>query len=99
MKTVTAAQARNHLGDLLGEVAHAKSEILITRRGKAIAKIVPVTVAPPTQSIDPRAGLVRQADGSYRNPEGIEDDSFFASLDELRAGGRQETPRDPFAAA
>lgn len=42
MRIVTASVARSHLSELLGEVAYAKVEVLITRRGKPLAKLVPV---------------------------------------------------------
>lgn len=35
-------------------------------------------------------------DGSYFNPDGIEDESFFANLEMIRADSRKWQPRDPF---
>lgn len=41
-----------------------------------------------------RARLVQLPDGSWLNPDGIEDESFFQSLDEVR--GESWGSRDPF---
>lgn len=37
------------------------------------------------------------ADGSITNPDGIDNPAFFEALDEIRAVGRAESPRDPFS--
>lgn len=47
------------------------------------------------------ATLERQPDGSYVNPSGIDDESYFVDLDDIRASrlksqaGRLPTPRRP----
>jgi len=41
-KTLSVAELKRHLSEALGEVAHAKSVILITRRGRPVARLVPV---------------------------------------------------------
>lgn len=41
--------------------------------------------------------LQKLPDGSYFNPESIEDHSFFESLESIRADGSAWQPRDPFA--
>ena len=41
MKKATVRELRNHYSRLLGEI-EAGEEILITRRGKAVAKLIPV---------------------------------------------------------
>jgi hypothetical protein len=43
-----------------------------------------------------KARLEQLPDGSWFNPDGIEDESFFHSLDEIRR--EPWTPRDPFKA-
>ncbi len=40
-KTVAAAKAKAHLLELLTEVDHDQAEVVITRRGKPVAKLVP----------------------------------------------------------
>ncbi|MDT8438865.1 MAG: hypothetical protein RQ729_07660 [Wenzhouxiangellaceae bacterium] len=37
------------------------------------------------------------ADGTVTNPDGVDDPDFFQALDSIRAAGRSELPRDPFA--
>lgn len=44
MRTIGAAEAETHLSQLLDRVAGGE-EILITRHGKAVARLVPATVA------------------------------------------------------
>ena len=41
--------------------------------------------------------LQKLPDGSYYNPEGIEDESFFQALEMIRAECPMWAPRDPFA--
>ena len=43
--------------------------------------------------------LQRLPDGTYFNPEGIDDEGFFQTLDAIRAERRLWQPRDPFAPA
>ena len=44
MKTIGAFSAKTHLSDLLEQVAHGES-FLITKRGRPMAALSPVTVA------------------------------------------------------
>jgi prevent-host-death family protein len=44
MKTIGAFSAKTHLSDLLDQVAHGES-FLITKRGKPMASLSPLTVA------------------------------------------------------
>ena len=41
--------------------------------------------------------LQKLPDGSYFNPEGIEDEGFFETLEMIRAERQTWKPRDPFA--
>lgn len=41
-ETVNVAEAKKHFSDLLGQVAFGKKNILITKRGKPMARLVPV---------------------------------------------------------
>ncbi len=43
MRTVGAFEAKTHLSQLLDEVQRTRCEIIIQRRGKTVAKLVPVT--------------------------------------------------------
>lgn len=40
-ETVNVAEAKKHLSELLGRVAYGKQHILITKRGKPMARLVP----------------------------------------------------------
>lgn len=42
MDDVTTAEARKNLADLLNKVAYAGERVVVTRRGREIAAIVPV---------------------------------------------------------
>lgn len=43
MKTMTAEEARRNFATLLNEVGFQGEEVIITRHGKPMAKLVPVT--------------------------------------------------------
>lgn len=43
------------------------------------------------------AKLQKLPDGSYFNPEGIDDPAFFEALESIRAESRNWQPRNPFA--
>ena len=40
-KTINVAEAKKHFSELLGQVAYGKKHILITKRGKPMARLVP----------------------------------------------------------
>ena len=40
-ETVNVAEAKKHFSELLGQVAYGKKQILITKRGKPMARLVP----------------------------------------------------------
>ena len=40
-QTVSVAEAKKHFSELLGKVAFGKEQILITKRGKPMARLVP----------------------------------------------------------
>ncbi len=41
-QTVSVADAKKHLSDILGRVAYGKETITITKRGKPVAEIIPI---------------------------------------------------------
>ena len=43
------------------------------------------------------ARLVKQEDGTWVNPDGIDDERFFQALEDIRAERRRAQVRDPFA--
>jgi len=68
---VSAARARIMLSELLGRVAYARAEFVITRKGKPVARLVPIEEARPV----PPSRVAGLAD----------DDPFFAALSEIRS--------------
>ena len=40
-ETVNVAEAKKHFSELIGQVAYGKKQILITKRGKPMARLVP----------------------------------------------------------
>ena len=41
-KSINIADAKKHFSELIGRVAYAKEQLLITKRGKPMARLVPV---------------------------------------------------------
>lgn len=80
MKKATVAEAKAHLSELIGEVAHAGHSVLITKRGRPMAKLVPVDA-------DERPHLAKVR--GWLN----EDDPFFTAIDEIVAERVQHKPR------
>lgn len=78
-ETVNFAEAKKHFSDLLGQVAYGKKHILITKRGRPMARLVPVD--------DPGAHLSK-AKGWLEN-----DDPFFDSIDRITQDRTKHVPR------
>jgi prevent-host-death family protein len=66
MKTVGAFEAKTHLSSLLEEVAGGE-EILITRHGKPLARLVPVDSGGRERRLEAIAGLRSFATGRRLN--------------------------------
>jgi prevent-host-death family protein len=78
---VNVAEAKRHLSDLLGRVAYSKETITITRRGKPMAKLVPIGLEEEKPHIADAQGWLE------------EDDAFFSTIDEIVAERDQHVPR------
>lgn len=74
------AEAKRRFSDLLGRVAYAGVTILITRRGRPMAKLVPVGPEEP--------GHLADVQGWLDN-----DDPFFAEIEAIEEGRAEHTPR------
>ncbi len=85
MTQISVAQAKQHLGELLGRVAYGKEQVLITRRGKPMAVLVP-----PGQ----REGRRHLADARGWLPN---DDPFFDVMAQTARNRRAHRPRLPKA--
>ncbi|MDH3599375.1 MAG: type II toxin-antitoxin system prevent-host-death family antitoxin [Candidatus Tectomicrobia bacterium] len=83
MKTshVNVAEAKRRFSDLLGRVAYGKETITITRRGKPMAKLVPIS----SEDKPPHLADVQ----GWLN----EDDAFFSTMDTIVAERARHTPR------
>lgn len=82
MKTVSVLQAKTHLSALLEEVRTSGEEVVITRRGEPIARLMPVAPA-----------RIEREPGDLRRHPGWEnfvfDPSVFAPMteEEMKAEG------------
>ena len=72
MRKVTVAEAKAHLSELIGEVSHVGRSVLITRRGRPLAKLVPVDASARLHLADVKGWLA-------------DDDPFFELLDDTIA--------------
>jgi prevent-host-death family protein len=77
---VSVADAKRGFSDLLGRVAYGGETILITRRGKPMARLVPVEDGSDRPVVSHRGWLE-------------EDDPFFAIIDEIVSDRVSHTPR------
>jgi prevent-host-death family protein len=80
MERFNVAEAKRRLSDLLGRVAYAGETIVITRRGRPMAKLVPALEGEPAGLAKLRGWL-------------DEDDPFFAEIDGLVAARSHHLPR------
>lgn len=58
MRKMTTAQARDSLADIMNDAAYGGTRTVITRRGKDIAAIVPVTDLPQPEIPSPKGMVV-----------------------------------------
>ena len=77
--TVNIAKAKKHFSELLGQVAFGKKHILITKRGKPMARLV------PADEIDMH---LSKAKGWLED-----DDPFFDAIDGIMKDRDKHVPR------
>lgn len=77
---VSVAEAKQHLSELLGRVAYGHETVTISKRGRPMAKLVPIDTADTSQLADVEGWLK-------------DDDSFFADIDAIVSSREQHTPR------
>ena len=80
--TVNVADAKRQFSDLLGRVAYGRESIVITRRGRPMAKLVPIPEQPE------RANELADLEGWL-----ADDDPFFAIVDGIVADRPRHLPR------
>ena len=78
-KTINVAEAKKHFSELLGQVAYGKKHILITKRGKPMARLVPA---------DETANHLSNARGWLED-----DDPFFETMDRIIEERTKHVPR------
>jgi prevent-host-death family protein len=81
MNSLNVAEAKKHFFELLARVAFGGEIVLITRRGKPMAKLVPAEEAVEEKYLDSVEGWLD------------DDDPFFAAIDEIVAGRSRHVPR------
>ena len=57
MNTISTAKAREELSDILNRAAYGKERIILTRRGKPIAAVVPIEDVQLLEDIEDRIDL------------------------------------------
>ncbi len=77
---INVAEAKRSLSELLGRVAFAGETVIITRRGRPMAKLVPVEDAGDGRLTDVRGWL-------------DEDDPFFSAVDACVGARSEHAPR------
>jgi prevent-host-death family protein len=77
--SINVAEAKKRFSELIGQVAYGKMRLLITKRGKPMARLIP---------IDETARHVVDAQGWLDN-----DDPFFAAIDRIVEDRAQHIPR------
>ena len=81
MRTLNVAEAKKQFSELLGRVAYAGEAILITRRGKPMAKLVPAADASSRDPHWPSKGWLE------------DDDPFFGIVADVVAQRARHQPR------
>lgn len=72
MKTASIAEAKARLSELVGEVAHAGHSVVITKRGRPMARLVPLPGAATAHPAQLKGWLE-------------DDDPFFNTVDDIIA--------------
>lgn len=78
-KRVNIAEAKKHFSALLGQVAYGKKHILIMKRGKPMARLIPV---------EENEMHLGNANGWLEN-----DDPFFNAIDKIVTDRSKHLPR------
>lgn len=80
-ESVNVAEAKKQLSNLLGRVAFGGETILITRRGRPMARLIPPDEKPSEQGLASVRGWLPS------------DDPFFEQVDEIVAARVRHRPR------
>ena len=80
-KEVSVAEAKKHFSDLLGRVAYRGERITISKRGKPIAILVPVSDSPQEEHLGKVNGWLDS------------DDPFFDAIGQIISDRSKHLPR------
>ena len=80
-KTVNVAEAKKHLSELLGRVAYGGERIMISKRGKPMAVMIPPNEASTEQNLSEVEGWLEP------------DDAFFETIDQIVHDRATHPPR------
>lgn len=80
MTKLNVAEAKKQFSDLLGRVAYGGETIVITRRGRPLAKLAPLAVEESSHLADVRGWL-------------DDEDPFFGEIDRIVAERPKHRPR------
>lgn len=72
MKTIAAGKFKDVCLKTIDEVARTRTSVIITKRGKPLAKLVPYTTAPSTRDL--AGSVVRESGDPYSTGEGWDAD-------------------------
>jgi len=89
MTIMSIAETRQHLSEILGKVAYGGEAFLITKKGRPMARIVPIQ---KTKSSSKRPKTLGEIKGWL-----ADDDPFFRNLELIREISRKQNPRNPFS--
>ena len=78
-QTISVAEAKKHFSELLGKVAYGKEQILITKRGQPMARLVPADQ--PERHLGDVKGWLD------------EKDPFFDTIDRIIKGRKSHSSR------
>jgi prevent-host-death family protein len=78
-QTVNVADAKKRFSELLGKVAYGKEQIIITKRGMPMARLVPAEQ--PEKHLGDVQGWLD------------DNDSFFMTIDSIVQSRKKHTPR------
>jgi len=70
-QTIGIADAKKHFSDLLGQVAYGKKQIIITKRGKSMALLVPIDVDVNDKHLARAKGWLKEDDPFFKTIENI----------------------------
>ena len=79
--SVNVADAKKRFSDLLGRVAYGRETVVITRRGRPMARLVPPDSPSPDEGLAAVRGWLE------------DDDPFLATVDAIVAGRARRRPR------